>query len=298
MSPRIALIGFGEVGQILGRDLADKGFDDIAAYDRLFLDPTSTPSRTVALSSIRIAYDMKEACANRDLVVSAVTAGQALSVAQAAAPFLKGAIFLDLNSVAPHTRVASQAAIAAEGGRYVEAAVMAPIAPRRLKTPILLGGPHGAAFAPMADRLGLAAEVLSDQVGRASAVKLSRSIFVKGLEAIVTESLISARRFDVEAEVLTSLENTLPHPDWSGLAHYLITRPLTHGCRRSEEMAEAVAMLDAAGLRSSMARATVDLQARQGALGLGAALDQPERLQDLLDTIAERTTTASQRGKI
>jgi 3-hydroxyisobutyrate dehydrogenase-like beta-hydroxyacid dehydrogenase len=298
MTPRVALIGFGEVGQILGRDLAEQGFDDISAYDRLFLDPISAPSRTAALSSVRVAYDVEEACANRDLVVSAVTAGQAQAVAEAAAPHLKGAIFLDLNSVAPHTRVASQAVIAAAGGCYVEAAVMAPIAPKRLKTPILLGGPHAAAFAPMADRLGLATEVLSDQVGRASAVKLSRSIFVKGLEAIVTESLISARRFGVEAEVLASLENTLPHPDWPGLAHYLITRPLTHGRRRSEEMVEAAAMLGEVGLESSMARATVDLQARQGALGLGAAQDQPQRLADLLDTIAERTTTASQRGKI
>jgi 3-hydroxyisobutyrate dehydrogenase-like beta-hydroxyacid dehydrogenase len=298
MNPRIALIGFGEVGQILGRDLAEQGFDDITAHDRLFLDPTSALSRTSALAPVRVAYDMEEACANRDLVISAVTAGQALAVARAAAPHLKGAIFLDLNSVAPHTRVASQAAVDAQGGRYVEAAVMAPIAPKRLKTPILLGGPHAAAFASMADRLGLAAEVLSDEVGQASAVKLSRSIFVKGLEAIVTESLASARRFGVEAQVLASLNNTLPHADWPGLAHYLVTRPLTHGRRRSEEMVEAVAMLDAADLDSPMARATVELQARQGALGLGAAQDQPERLPDLLDTIAERTTTASQREKI
>jgi 3-hydroxyisobutyrate dehydrogenase-like beta-hydroxyacid dehydrogenase len=78
---------------------------------------------------------------------------------------------------------------------------MAPIAPKRLKTPILLGGPHAEAFAPMPVDWALSTEVFSDEVGRASAVKLSRSIFVKGLEAIVTESLASARHFGVEAEV-------------------------------------------------------------------------------------------------
>jgi 3-hydroxyisobutyrate dehydrogenase-like beta-hydroxyacid dehydrogenase len=107
-----------------------------------------------------------QACAGRDLVISAVTAGQALAVARAAAPHLKGAIFLDLNSVAPHTRVASQAAVDRPGRALCRGAVMAPIAPKRLKTPILLGGPHAAAFAPWLERLGLAAEVLSDEVGR------------------------------------------------------------------------------------------------------------------------------------
>lgn len=290
MTARIALIGFGEVGQILAADLAEQGVTDIVVHDRLFTDPTSAPSLAAAQSTVRACPDIAQACADRDLVISAVTAGQALAVATAAAPGLREAIFLDLNSVAPQTRLASQQMIAEHQGRYVEGAVMAPIAPKRLKTPILLGGPSGGELAPLLEQLGFDAKVFSDEVGRASAVKLSRSIFVKGLEAIITESLASARHFGVEGEVLASLSNTLPHEDWPGLAHYLITRPLTHGRRRSEEMAEAAAMLDAAGLPAPMTRATVELHARQGALGLGAAEDQPDSLPDLLDAVAERTT--------
>jgi hypothetical protein len=136
MTPRIALIGFGEVGQILGRDLPTRASTTSLAYDRLFARSDSAPSRTAALASVRVAYDMAGGLRRTATwSISAVTAGQALAVAQAAAPNLKGAIFLDLNSVAPHTRVASQAAIAAEGGTLCRGAVMAPIAPKRLKTP-------------------------------------------------------------------------------------------------------------------------------------------------------------------
>ena len=297
MSLRVALIGFGEVGQILATDLAAEGVTDIVVHDRLFSDPTSRPAQAVATAPVRWVETIAAACADRDLVISAVTAGQALAVAQAAAPALGAAMFLDLNSVAPHTRLASEAAISPLGGRYVEGAIMAPIAPKRLKTPVLLGGPHAAAFAPVAQGLGFSATVFSDQVGRASAVKLSRSIFVKGLEAIITESLLSARHYGVEAEVLASLDNTIAHPDWSGLARYLITRPLTHGQRRSEEMQEAVDMLADAGLASPMARATVELQADQGALGLSVD-QQADDLLDLLDEVARRKVARARRREI
>ena len=297
MSLRVALIGFGEVGQILATDLTVEGVTDIVVHDRLFSDPASRPAQAAATVPVRWAETIAAACADRDLVISAVTAGQALVVAQAAAPALGAATFLDLNSVAPHTRLASEAAINALGARYVEGAIMAPIAPKRLKTPVLLGGPRAAAFAPVAQGLGFAATVFSDQVGRASAVKLSRSIFVKGLEAIITESLLSARHYGVEAEVLASLDNTLAHPDWPGLARYLLTRPLTHGQRRSEEMQEAVDMLTDAGLASPMARATVELQADQGALGL--SVDQrADDLLDLLDEVARRKVALARRREI
>lgn len=298
MSPRIAVIGFGEVGQILAQDLRAEGVTDIVVHDLLFAEPASAPSLAAARTGVRTASDTARACRDRDLVISAVTAGQALAVATTVAPHLGDAFYLDLNSVAPQTRLSSQAVIAENRGRYVEGAVMAPISPGRLRTPILLGGSDAEALASLLDQLGFAAQVFSDQVGRASAVKLSRSIFVKGLEAIVTESLASARHFGVETEVLASLANSLPHADWPGLAHYLITRPLTHGRRRSEEMAEAAAMLDAADLPSPMTRATEQLHARQGALGLGAAADQPAALPDLLDAVAERTTALSNARRV
>ena len=287
MSPRLALIGYGEVGQTLHADLVAAGFTNLVVHDRLFADPASPPSQAALAVDARTA-DLAEACAGRDLVISAVTAAEALNVARAAAPSLSDGFFLDLNSVSPQTRQAEAQALADSRARYVEGAVMAPIGPKRLKTPILLGGPDADAVAPMLSELGFSASPASAEIGRASAVKLSRSIFVKGLEAIITESLASARHYGVEDEVLASLSNTIPHPDWRGLARYLLSRPLVHGKRRSEEMVEAAKMLLAADLDASMTRAMVEVHARQGALGLGEEAETSVDLVDLLDAVAQR----------
>ena len=138
---------------------------------------------------------------------------------------------------------------------------MSPIGPRRLASPFLLGGPHAEHFAAIANSYGLTdITVFSDTVGRAAAVKLSRSVIVKGLEAIFTESMLTARYYGVEAEVLDSLSNILPEADWDALAAYFISRSMLHGVRRSEEMVEAAATVADAGVEPLMARATVERQ--------------------------------------
>src|SRR5262249_27889189 len=151
----------------------------------------------------------------------------------------RDAYFLDVNSVSPGVKQQVANVVGAAGGRYVEAAIMSPISPRRIKAPILLGGPHAATFLSLAHELGFeGAEVFSDQLGRASAAKMCRSIIVKGMEALLAESMLTARHYGVEASVLDSLGNVLRTDHWPTLARYMISRSLIHGRRRAEEMRE------------------------------------------------------------
>jgi 3-hydroxyisobutyrate dehydrogenase-like beta-hydroxyacid dehydrogenase len=144
----------------------------------------------------------------------------------------------------------------------VEAAIMAPISPKRIASPMLFGGPHAAAFLPIARELGFTgAERYSDQIGRASAAKLCRSVLVKGLEALLAESLLAARRHGVEDVVIESLRNLFPAENWRTLARYMISRSLVHGIRRAEEMREAAQTVKEAGLDAWMSRATAERQA-------------------------------------
>jgi 3-hydroxyisobutyrate dehydrogenase-like beta-hydroxyacid dehydrogenase len=139
---------------------------------------------------------------------------------------------------------------------------MSPIGPRRLASPFLLGGPHAAAFVDVAPTFGIGeVTVVSDTVGRAAATKLCRSVIVKGLESLLTESLLAARTYGVERDVLDSLSNILPPADWDAVAGYFMARSLQHGRRRSEEMEEAAATVSDAGVEPFMARATVARQA-------------------------------------
>ena len=256
---RIALIGLGEVGLTLAEDLKAHS---LVTWDVRFADRDSPASRNAAALCMTPSPSAVDAVRDAALVISAVTAANDLAAAQSVAPGIaKDAFFLDLNSASPGQKRASAAAIDGAGGRYVEAAVMSPIHPKRIGSPILLGGRHAAAFAAIAAPLGFTGlEVCSEEIGKASATKMCRSVVIKGVEALLTESMLAARVYGVEDRVLATLSNLLPSDDWQKLAAYMIGRALEHGERRAEEMREAARTVAETGIEPLMATATAARQ--------------------------------------
>jgi 3-hydroxyisobutyrate dehydrogenase-like beta-hydroxyacid dehydrogenase len=280
----IALIGFGEVGQTLAQELVKATSAALKAFDVKFADFQSGPSRALMRVPVARTRSASDAVKEADLVISAVTAAQTLTAAQSVATHLRpGAWYMDLNSASPTARIEAAKVIEDSNARYVEVAVMSPIEPKRLASPMLLGGPHAEDFTSIASALGFTgAEAYSAELGKAAATKLCRSVMIKGLEALISESLLSARHYGVEDVVLESLNNLFPHPDWAGYARYMISRTLEHGTRRAEEMTEAAATVAGAGVTPWMSRAIVQRQAwaPEFASALGAA-----DLKSLLDAI-------------
>ncbi len=257
----VALIGFGEVGSIFATGLRERGVERITAFDLLFADADSRPSRAARTAGIEACGSAVDAAMGAGLVISAVTAAQAGAAARSVIGGIgQGAFFLDLNSASPGVKVAAAAEIDAAGGRYVEAAVMSPAPPKGLKTPMLLGGPHARDFLDYAAALALEAKVFSDTVGPASATKMCRSVMIKGVEALLAESLLTARHYGVEGTVLDSLSDLLPHPDWRRQAAYMISRSLVHGRRRAEEMREVAVTVAEAGVEPLMSRSIAERQ--------------------------------------
>ncbi len=235
----IALIGYGEVGRILAEDLRAQGVA-VSAYDIKLDSEHGQPLREHAAAlDVVLAASAPSAVHGVDLVISAVTASQAVAVAEAVAPGMKrGAYFLDLNSASPGAKMHAGEIVNASAGRYVEGAVMTSVPPYRIKVPLLLGGPDAAALLPRLIDLGFAPKIASDALGVASATKMCRSVMIKGLEAMVIESLTTARHYGVEDAVITSLQETFPGIDWEKQAAYFFQRVIEHGRRRSEEVRE------------------------------------------------------------
>ena len=284
MIARIALIGFGEVGRILGEDLS--AHVGLSAFDLKFADRASGPSEAAKVVGVWAAPSAREAVAGCDLVISAVTAAQTLAAAQSTAGGLsKNAAFLDLNSASPGEKQQAADAIHGAGGRYLEAAVMSPVPPKRITTPMLLGGPHAEAMLPHLQELGFAgAKVFSREIGKASAAKMCRSVIVKGMEALLSESMLTARAYGVEETVLRSLDDLFPGPDWKKLSRYMISRTLEHGRRRAEEMREVARTVSEAGLDPHMSAAAAERQ--DWAPQFASALSEKE-LDDMLDAIRD-----------
>ena len=257
----VCLIGFGEVGRIFARDLKAAGVQRITAYDPLFSNTASRPNRDAVEVGAEACPSAEAAVKDAELVVSAVTAAQAMAAARSTLGALApGAFVLDVNSASPGVKRAASEAVDAAGARYVEAAVMSSVPPKGLKTPMLLGGVHAQDFLAFAQDLDLSAKVFSEEVGLASATKMCRSVMIKGVEALLTECLLSARHYGVEKTVLGSLGDLLPNPDWQKHARYMISRSLLHGKRRAEEMREVARTVEDAGLEPWMSRAAAERQ--------------------------------------
>jgi 3-hydroxyisobutyrate dehydrogenase-like beta-hydroxyacid dehydrogenase len=257
----IGLVGYGEVGRILAEDLR-AGQLTVSAYDIKLGGDQAAPLRDhAAAHGVGLAVSHQDLAARADLIVSAVTASQTVRVAQACAPAVRPrAWFLDFNSASPGAKQRAAQAIDGRGGRYVEAAVMTSLPPYRIKVPLLLGGTGAVELAPLLNDLGFAAKPASDRLGVASAVKMCRSVMIKGLEAMVIESFTTARAYGVEDDVLASLKETFPGIDWEKQGAYFFQRVIEHGRRRSEEVREVAETVREIGLTPWSAEGTAERQ--------------------------------------
>lgn len=289
---KIGLIGYGEVGKTFACGLLGQaGVSKSSAWDLQFMAP-ATQAKELAhahAAGVSAVLSMQALCETSDLIIAAVTASNALTVAQQAAAHLKpGSYFLDLNSASPTTKQQCAALIDQAGGKYVEAGVMTSVPPYGIKVPMLLGGEHAAGLAVVLQSWGMDAKPVSEKLGVASAIKMSRSVMIKGLEALLIESYATARAYGVEDQVLPTLQETFPGINWSEQGAYLFSRVVQHGQRRAEEMREAANTVRDAGFEPWMASATADKQqwmADQAAAGVFKDLPQDAPWQDYADRL-------------
>jgi 3-hydroxyisobutyrate dehydrogenase-like beta-hydroxyacid dehydrogenase len=292
-TPRISFIGFGEAGQAIAAGLREGGTEEIAAWDILF--PVAEGAKLRAAgekSGVRLASSAADAVRGADVVISAVTAASSVDAARSVEPHLSGQPwYLDINSVSPGRKQESAALLGGKA-RYIDVAVIAPIHPARHKTPMLIAGPHAQAAAPLLAGLDMKATTIGDKVGAAAAIKMIRSVMIKGIEALTLECFLAASRAGVLEEVADSLKNNYPGLDWRKVAAYNIERMASHGERRAAEMEESALTLRELGLDPLMVDATVVRHREMGALGKddgvrGAVNPEPSALGAGLDAISK-----------
>ena len=289
---RIGLIGYGEVGKIFAAALVGQAdVASVGAWDLKFARPDTAAAERdhAARAGMQVHDSAASLCAASDIVISAVTASNTLAVAEAAAPHIApGALLLDLNSASPGTKQQCAALIGGAGAHYVEAGVMTSVPPYGIRVPMLLGGARAAELAPVLAGWGMDVRAVSEEIGVASAIKMCRSVMIKGLEALVIESYSTARAYGVEAHVLPTLAETFPGIDWEKQGAYFFSRVVQHGQRRAEEMRESARTVGEAGFEPFMARAIADKQqwvADQARRGVFAGLPGGAAWQDYADRL-------------
>src|SRR5262249_19186771 len=146
-------------------------------------------------------------------------------------------------------------------------------------------------FAERMTRLGMRCEVLPAPVGTAAAVKMCRSIVVKGLEALMCECVLGASRYGAGPHVFASLNESFPGIDWQKLADYMVGRVVVHGERRAREMEEVADTLRAIGVEPIMAEAAARRQDWSAALGLRSHFgpEGPRTAAEVVEVVARLT---------
>jgi 3-hydroxyisobutyrate dehydrogenase-like beta-hydroxyacid dehydrogenase len=288
----IGFIGFGEAGFNLAQGLRGVGAVRLFAYDINAHTPRlGERIHQRAQASGTSLLDSSESLAGASaILLSTVTADAAVEAAKQTSPFLTARhMYADLNSVSPATKQAIEGIITAAGAQFVEVAIMASVPPYGHRVPMLLGGKAANEFVERMAPYGMRLDVISDQVGAASAVKMCRSIVIKGLEALLFECALGASRFGADARVFASLDETLPGVNWERLAGYMISRVLEHGERRAREMEEVAEMLRAIGVEPVMTEATAHRQEWGARLNLIDHFDGkvPENYREVLAAIAD-----------
>ncbi|WP_241127281.1 NAD(P)-dependent oxidoreductase [Novosphingobium terrae] len=254
----LALIGFGEAGETFASAAGWRAGNELNAGACDLKSERLAQAQTLGLGT----GEAKAVLTGADLVLCLVTADEALPAAVASAPLLpKGSIWCDGNSVAPGTKRAAAEAIEKAGGIYVDMAILAPVNPAKLDVPLLLSGAAAQDAAKLLARAGFRnIRVVGDEVGRASAIKMIRSVMVKGVEALTAEMMMAAQKAGVVDEVIASLDASEKPRPWAEKAAYNIERMVTHGARRAAEMEESAKTLEGLGIEPLMTSGTVARQ--------------------------------------
>jgi len=252
---RIGFVGFGEAAYHIAKGLRQPGIESIAAFEIKVTEKVRERARETETRLVENNQALAEAC---DIMLSAVTADQALSAAEQNASFLAAShLYADLNSVSPGLKQLIARVIGATGARFAEIAMMAPVPPYGHKVPMLAGGDGAPQFVEKLAPFGISAEIVSREVGVAAATKMFRSIMVKGIEALLTECVLGATRYNADQRVFASLAESFPGMDWKNLADYMVGRVVVHGERRAREMEEVAATLRELDIEPIMAEAIV-----------------------------------------
>ena len=291
MSKQISLIGFGEAAQAFCKGWGQEVSGAVKAYDIKCRNGDTEEQLKADYASFGV-----ESCANianciseAVIIFSLVTADQAFIAGELASKHIsKNCFYFDCNSCAPDTKRAISSLIENAGGRFVDVAVMAPVCPALHKVPLLICGPNASEANLEFSKLSMKAEIVAGDIGKASSIKMVRSIMVKGLEALVAECVLAGRKAGVEDVVLDTLEKSYPGFNWKERAAYMMERMMVHGPRRAAEMREVALTVQQLGLDNSMSNATANWQQSIGDLGLDPGKDNyTDRTDAIIVALAE-----------
>jgi 3-hydroxyisobutyrate dehydrogenase-like beta-hydroxyacid dehydrogenase len=269
-------VGFGEVASRFAERLRERGAR-VLAYDVLLDRPGGRDALLArAAGAPPELLSLEHLIAEADIVLSTVTTDVALSVARDCVPLLRvGQVYLDLNASSPSVKRETAAAIAQSGADFVEGAILSAVGVAGADARVLLAGERGDEVTRVLAGLGLDVHAYGTEIGKASSFKMLRSVFSKGVEALLIECLLAGRRAGIEQALWQEIVATIDAASFDEVGGNWVRTHATAHARRYHEMLQVAEVLRELGVDAPMTSATVALFERSTRLGLKDAFPAP-----------------------
>ncbi|CAM5184695.1 hypothetical protein UACE39S_01399 [Ureibacillus acetophenoni] len=258
-SPIIGFIGLGEAAFHITSGLKKEGIQVIYSYDVQADHPVVGPiiQQRAEEAGVILVESLKDLVEKSAIIFCATSAKYAVSIAEQVANDINSEkIYVDLNSASPSVKREIATIINNNGGRFVDGAIMEPVPPYKHKVPIYVSGDGANEFEKQLNEFGMNITFIKEEAGSSSAMKMCRSIFMKGFTALLLETLTASYEFGVDQDILKSIEKTLRNQPIEELANLLITRTAIHAERRVTEMDEVIKTLEDIHASSRMSQQT------------------------------------------
>lgn len=255
----LGFIGFGEVGFELGHGLVKEGFTEIYAFDPMqnsekFGELVKQRAQSAKITLLESAEEVADKC---EFILSVVPGAFAIDAAKSVLGKIeRGKVFADLSTSLPSAKKEIDKLITEKGGKFVDGALMASLSQTHHKVPILLAGSGSDQLINALKSFGMVVKKISETAGDAIAVKMVRSIYMKGIAALGAEMLEAANRLRVDRLVLDSISDTLNATPFEKTNNYLVVASAWHGARQVHEMEDVTKMLRDIGVAPIMTEAT------------------------------------------
>jgi 3-hydroxyisobutyrate dehydrogenase-like beta-hydroxyacid dehydrogenase len=269
-------LGFGEVASRFTQRLHERGAR-VLAYDVLLDRPGGRDvlvSRAVGAPPDLLP--LPDVTAQADIVLSTVTTDVALSAAKACVPLLRaGQVYVDLNATSPSVKRETASVIAPSGADFVEGAILSAIGVAGADAKVLLCGARASELAALLSKLGLNAHAYGIEIGKASSFKMLRSVFSKGIEALLIECLLAGRRAGIEQALWEEIVATMDAASFDDVGGNWVRTHATAHARRSHEMRQVADVLRELRVDAPMTAATLALFERSTRIALKDAFPAP-----------------------
>lgn len=284
---KLSFIGFGVAGYGLAKGLKGAGIKEIYFVDNQWGTPPFSETLRKRAAEIDAIYldSIQRLSEKTDIMISCVTGSVALSIAEQTAPYLnKNNLYIDVNTTSPMVKEQIAAVIERSGAAFVDAAMMGAIPTFLHRVPILASGSGTARFKEVMEPYGMQINCLGEKPGQASGLKMFRSIFMKGLLALLIEMLMATRQYEAEDTVLQSISETIDKNNFMETVRIIFTKGITSAERMAHEMEDVIETLQFFNLPSDMTQAVREKLVWCSRLGLREKFggNTPETLEKAL----------------